>query len=299
MATLRALECLVALVDSGSVTEAAAALRISQPALSHQILALEKELGTQVVERLPRGVRPTPAGRAAAQEARSALHHAALAVTVGRKVGRGEAGLLRIASAETMTPWLLTRAIREWRLRRPEVDFELSEFISADRMDEYMTAGHADVIVGPRPTETMHHVELLGREEMVVVASGTHPFADQPSVSLAALANEPFIHYVPENGMSVWVDQLVAAHKVTLHPVLRTRSPRTAAGLAAADIGVTIVPVSALTARTEGGTVRPLRPQILRDVIATIAAPGDELSRKFVDDLRNRGLPDHGRAVFA
>lgn len=298
MATLRALECLVAIVDLGSVTQAAAALRISQPALSHQILSLEKELGTQVVERLPRGVRPTPAGRAAAQEARSALHHAALAVTIGRKVGRGEAGLLRIATAETMTPWLLTRAIREWRLLHPEVDFELSEFTSADRMDEFMNAGHADLIVGPRPTETSHHVELLGREEMVVVASGTHPFADLPSVGIAALANEPFIHYVPENGLSVWVDKLMAEHKVTLNPVLRTRSPRTAAGLAAADIGVTIVPVSALPTRTEG-TVRPLRPQILRDVIATIAAPADELSRRFVDDLSKRGLPDDGRAVFA
>jgi DNA-binding transcriptional LysR family regulator len=298
MATLRALECLVSIVDLGSVTQAAAALRISQPALSHQILSLEKELGTQVVERLPRGVRATPAGRAAAQEARSALHHAALAVTIGRKVGRGEAGLLRIATAETMTPWLLTRAIREWRLRHPEVDFELSEFTSADRMDEFMTAGHADLIVGPRPTATTHHVELLGREEMVVVASGTHPFAGKPSVSLSELANEPFIHYVPENGLSVWVDELVAEHRVTLNPVLRTRSPRTAAGLAAADIGVTIVPVSALTARTDG-TVRPLRPRILRDVIATIAAPADELSRRFVDDLRQRGLPDDGRAVFA
>lgn len=298
MATLRALECLVAIVDLGSVTQAAAALRISQPALSHQILSLEKELGTQVVERLPRGVRPTPAGRAAAQEARSALHHAALAVTIGRKVGRGEAGLLRIATAETMTPWLLTRAIREWRLLHPEVDFELSEFTSADRMDEFMNAGHADLIVGPRPTETSHHVELLGREEMVVVASGTHPFADLPSVGIAALAGEPFIHYVPENGLSVWVDKLMAEHKVTLNPVLRTRSPRTAAGLAAADIGVTIVPVSALPTRTEG-TVRPLRPQILRDVIATIAAPADELSRRFVDDLSKRGLPDDGRAVFA
>ncbi|NMO55518.1 LysR family transcriptional regulator [Actinoplanes sp. TBRC 11911] len=298
MATLRALECLVSIVDLGSVTRAAAALRISQPALSHQILSLEKELGTQVVERLPRGVRPTPAGRAAAQEARSALHHAALAVTIGRKVGRGEAGLLRIATAETMTPWLLTRAIREWRLRHPEVDFELSEFTSADRMDEFLSAGHADLIVGPRPTETSHHVELLGREEMVVVASGTHPFAGLPSVAVAALAGEPFIHYVPENGLSIWVDTLMAEHHVTLNTILRTRSPRTAAGLAAADIGVTIVPVSALSTRTEG-TVRPLRPQILRDVIATIAAPADELSRRFVDDLAKRGLPDDGRAVFA
>lgn len=58
MATLRALECLVALVDAGSLTRAAALLHMSQPALSHQIAALEREMETVVAERLPRGIRP-------------------------------------------------------------------------------------------------------------------------------------------------------------------------------------------------------------------------------------------------
>ncbi|MFD0782985.1 LysR family transcriptional regulator [Micromonospora azadirachtae] len=298
MATLRAFECLVAVGESGSVTQAAASLHMSQPALSHQISALEREIGAALFERRARGVRLTPAGRAVAQEARSALHHAALAISTGRRVGRGEAGRLRIASAETMTNWLLTSAMREWRLQYPEVDFELSEFSSADRMDRFLSDGHADLIVGPRPTTTNHHVELLGREEMVVVAGGSHLFADETSIGVAALTTEAFIHYVPENGLSVWVDELAALHGATLDPVLRTRSPRTAAGLAAAGIGVTVVPVSALVGRSEG-TVRPLRPRVLRDIIVTVATPTDELSRRFVADLRVRGLPDGGRAVYA
>jgi DNA-binding transcriptional LysR family regulator len=297
MATLRALECLVALVEAGSVTNAAAALHLSQPALSHQISALEKEIGTPVVERLPRGIRPTAAGLAVAQEARNALHHAALAVTIGRKVAEGRAGRLRIASAETMTTWLLTPAMREWRLRHPEVAFELSEFSSADRMDRFLSDGHADLIVGPRPTTTGHHVETLGTEEMVVVAGPGHRFADEAAVGLAAVAKEPFIHYDPENGMAAWVDDLAAEHGISFDTVLRTRSPRTAAQLAAADMGVAIVPVSALSGRRDG-TVRSFDPPILRDVIATMAAPADALSRRFVAGLRRRGLPDDGRATF-
>jgi DNA-binding transcriptional LysR family regulator len=200
---------------------------MSQPALSHQISALEREIGAPMVERLARGIRPTPAGRAAAQEARSALHHA-----------------------------------------------------------------------GPRPSETSHHTEMLGREEMVVVAAGGHPFADGPSVELTALTREPFIGYDPDNGLSVWLDTLAAEHRIQFDPVLRTRSPRTAAGLAAAGLGVTIVPVSALTGGHQG-TVRPLHPPVLRDIVVTVAAPVDELSRRFVSALRERGLPDGGRAVFA
>ncbi|WP_079050660.1 LysR family transcriptional regulator [Streptomyces sp. NRRL F-5122] len=97
MATLRALECLVALVDTGSVTKAAVALHMSQPALSHQIASLERELGTPVVERLSRGVRVTAAGLAAAAEGRVALRAAERAVQAGRDVAAGGAGRLRLA----------------------------------------------------------------------------------------------------------------------------------------------------------------------------------------------------------
>ena len=72
MISMRALECLVTIVEQGSLTKAAAVLHMSQPALSHQIAAIERELDTPVIERLPRGIRPTAAGLAAAAEARLA-----------------------------------------------------------------------------------------------------------------------------------------------------------------------------------------------------------------------------------
>jgi DNA-binding transcriptional LysR family regulator len=290
MTTLRALECLVALVDTGSVTKAAAQLHLSQPALSHQIAALERELDTPVVERLSRGVRVTAAGRAAAGEARVALHAAAQTVQVGREVGAGRAGRLRIACAETMTAWLLVPVLRSWRSHRPDVHLDLKEFTSSDQMVTELEAGAADLVVGPRPTSVSAHVEVLGQEEMVVVAAEHHPFADRSSVAVPQLAAEPFVHYDPGNGLAVWVDQLAAAHQVALTPVLRTRSPRTAAQLAGAGMGVTIVPASALLARPSG-VVRPLEPCVHRDVVAIVAAPGDGLARRFVADLRRGGLP--------
>jgi DNA-binding transcriptional LysR family regulator len=290
MATLRTLECLVALVDAGSFTGAAAELHMSQPALSHQIAALERELGTPVVERLSRGVRVTAAGRATAQEGRFALRAAEEAVRVGRRVGDGGGGRLRIACAETMTGWLLVPVLRQWRQRRPDVHLDLTEHTSADEMAELIASGGADLAVGPRPTATDEHVEVLGQEEMVVVASAGHRFAGQQSVSMHALATEPFVHYAPDNGLAIWVDQLAARHEVTLDPVLRTRSPRTAAQLAAAGMGATIVPVSALASRP-AGTVRPLSPLVRRDVIVVVASPSDALVSRFVSDLRHRGLP--------
>ena len=61
--SLRQLEYFVTVVDEGSFTRAAELLQVSQPGLSHQIQALERELGGPLLERLPRKVRLTPAGR--------------------------------------------------------------------------------------------------------------------------------------------------------------------------------------------------------------------------------------------
>jgi Bacterial regulatory helix-turn-helix protein, lysR family len=74
--SLRQLEYFVTVVDEGSFTRAAEVLQVSQPGLSHQVQALERELGGPLLERLPRRVRLTPAGRTALPHARASLAHA-------------------------------------------------------------------------------------------------------------------------------------------------------------------------------------------------------------------------------
>ena len=292
MLSMRALECLVTIAEQGSLTKAAAALNMSQPALSHQIAAIERELGTPVIERLPRGVRPTAAGLAAVAEARIALAAAERVVMAGRRVAAGRGGRIRIACAETFTAWVLVPVLRDWRRRFPDVELDLKEYTSADRMLDVLLGGGADIVVAPAPTRTDEHIEVLGAEEIVVVASPEHRFSDMDAVPLAELTAEPLVHYDSDNGNAVWLDQFAARRGVVLpQPTLRTGSPRTAAQLAAAGMGVAIVPFSALTPRP-GGTIRPLDPVELRDVVVVVAAPHDDLLRRFVSDLKRRGLPD-------
>jgi DNA-binding transcriptional LysR family regulator len=291
MTTLRTLECLVAVVEHRSVGRAAAALYMSQPALSHQIASLERELGSAVVERLSRGVRVTAVGRAAAEEAQIALAAAARAIEMGKRVARADAGSIRISCAETMTTWLLAPVLRQWRSQRHEVQLDFSEFTSADAMVAHLEAGGIDIAIGPRPTRTTAHVSVFGTEEIVVVVAPGHRFAQRTEgVDVCELADEPFVHYGLDNGMAVWVDEFADRHNVVLNPVLHTRSPRTAAQLAAAGLGVTLVPVSAVTPESPG-VVRRLRPHVDREVIAVVAAPSDALVRQFLTDIHRRGLP--------
>jgi DNA-binding transcriptional LysR family regulator len=291
MISLKGMECLVAIIEQGSLTKAARVLHMSQPALSHQIAAIERELGTAVVERMPRGIRPTAAGLAAAAEARVALAAAEKAVLAGKRAAAGTGGRIRIACAETMTAWVLVPELRDWRLHSPDVELDVKEYTSSDQMLEVLLAGRADITVGPRPTKTDEHVEVLGGEEIVVVAAPEHRFAAMDAVPPAELADEPLVHYNPDNGNATWVDQFAARRGVTLpQPTLRTGSPRTAAQLAAAGMGVTIVPVSALAPRP-AGTIRSFDPPEIRDVIVIVAAPHDDLVQRFVAGLKERGLP--------
>ena len=289
--SLRGLECLVAILDHGSLTKAAAVLHLSQPALSHQIASIERELGTPVVERLARGVRPTAAGLAAGEQARVALAAAGKAVTAARHAAAGTDGRIRIACEETMSSWLLIPVVRDWRRDYAGVAIELREYTSADRVLDVLLAGGADIAISPPAAVADGRAEVLGVEEMVVVAAPGHRFAAMDAVPLAELAAEPLIHYSPGNGNCAWVDWFAASRGVNLpQPVIRTGSAHTAALLAGVGVGVAVVSVSALTPRPDA-TIRPFDPPELRDVTVTVAAPRDELVARFLADLKKHGVP--------
>ncbi|MEV6432327.1 LysR family transcriptional regulator [Nocardia sp. NPDC051463] len=288
MPTLRGLECFVAVLDFGSVTEAAARLHMSQPALSHQIAALEREIGTPVVERLPRGVRPTAAGRAIVMDARAALAAAERVVTTGRAVARGAEGQLRIACAESMTAGLLAPVLRAWHRRHPGVHLALTELASADALAELVAAGKVDIAIGPRPSRWDRPIDVIGEEE--IVAAMPCDNAPATPMTFTDLAAEPMVHYHPDNGLGSWIDEAAARNGVTLTAATRTKQATTAAQLAAAGLGVALVPTTALTA-TFAGAVRSIVPPLTRSVVCLTITPHDPLVQRLRTDIRHRGIP--------
>ncbi|OZC48474.1 LysR family transcriptional regulator [Rhodococcus sp. RS1C4] len=289
MPTLRALECFVAVVDAGSVTAGAVKLNLSQPALSHQLASLETEIGTPLLERLPRGVRTTPTGRALLDDARAALSAADRIVRIGRASAEGREGRLRLGCAESMTVPVLAPTLRKWTRKYPHIGLDLTEFASADAMADALSYGDIDLAVGPASTQFTGVTHVIGTEDIVAVIPEGLDLADEPAISWTDLAGRPIVHYHPSNGLRGWFDSVATTHGVELDAVTHSRNATTAAQLAHAGLGIALVPTTALPARF-AGIVTPMRPPLQRAVVAMVGTRTDALTRRFVDDLLARGM---------
>jgi DNA-binding transcriptional LysR family regulator len=289
MASLRALECLVAVADSGSITGAARLLHSSQPAVSHQLAVLERETRTALLRREARGVKLTPAGRAAVADARRAIEAAASAVRSARAAGEVSGGSLRMACAQSLSVSVLAPVIREWHRRYPKVVVTLRESTSPDELLGLVYSDEVDLALMPAPTTDRATVTTVAEEEIVLAAPKDHPLARQPKLSLSDLDGVPLVHYAPDNGLSVWLDRSLTRAGARPEPVMRTSVTAAAPQLAAAGLGVAVCPVSAISAGFPGA-VRSFTPPWLRQLAAVTPGAPDPLSQRFIADLRVRGV---------
>jgi DNA-binding transcriptional LysR family regulator len=288
MASLRALECLVAVADSGSITQAALLLHSSQPAVSHQLAALERETRTALLRRESRGVRLTPAGRAAVADARRAIEAAAAAVRSARAAGEAAGGALRLACAQSLVS-VLAPVVREWHHRHPEVAIALRESTSAEELHGFIDSDEADVAVMPAPVPDRFTTTVVADEEIVLAAPADHPIARQPAVRLQDLDGVRLVHFASENGLSRWLDRSLTKAGVRPEVVMRTAVTAAAPQLAAAGLGVAVCPVSAISAGFPGA-VRSFSPRWIRQLAAVTATSPDPLAARFIANLYSHGV---------
>jgi DNA-binding transcriptional LysR family regulator len=288
--SFRQMEYLLAVVEEGSFTRAAQRLSVSQPALSHQIRALERAVGHPLLERLPDNVRLTPMGRAYLPHAVAALHSADEATHIAQPRGETHRIGLRIAALYSVALGIIPPAILMWRRRYPDSHVELLEYGNSADLANLMTAGGADVAVSAAPLHWDGPVRKLGREELVVVLARDDPVAagDRRRVSLADLASRPWVLYAPDNGLAGVVAQACSAAGFIARPAVHTHHTSTAVHLAAAGLGPALVPRNMIEADFGGAQLEP-DPPVHRELVAfTTTAEVPHISA-FIDILAERG----------
>jgi DNA-binding transcriptional LysR family regulator len=288
---VRQLTCFVAIVEDGSFTGAARRVGIAQPSLSQHIRALEEELGGAVLERHPRGISLTPAGRSLLPEARAAVR----AVERGRRAARAalalESGDLEIATVLSMAVGLLPRYIRRWHERHPNIGVRLQEFRHRTLLEQAVEQGIADFAIGPLPLRTWDGLlEPVSWEEFVIVAPPDDPLARRGAVSLEQLADREWVLYHPDHGLAGILEEVCRRAGFSPRGTVRTSQAEGAARLASAGIGPALVPDNIVLPGIEGRVLH-LDPPLIRDVAVYARTTLSPSGAAFVELLRSEDRP--------
>lgn len=246
--SLRQMEYFLAVVEAGSFTRAAETLHVTQPALSHQLKALERQVGGDLVERLPRGVRLTPMGRAFRPHAELAVRSAAQAQRAARAAAGAEGGELHIAAVHSVAAGLLPPVFARWRRDHPGVELVLHEYARGEDLLDSMDRGVADLAVGHKPPAaggTARWALLpIGEEEVVVVLPPGDPLIGRGAVPLGALAGRDWIRCAMEPVVEgrPFIDLACERAGFAPRTAVRTEHTSTAVRVAAAGAGIAAVP---------------------------------------------------------
>ena len=235
----------------------------------------------------------TDAGRSFLADAESILAAVDQAAARARRTARGETGRIAVGFT-TSAPFhpLVARAIREFRLTRPDVSFVLEESSSGDllgglreeRLDiAFIRSGLVDA--------AGLAVHALLQEDMAAALPSRHKLARRPHLALKDLAAENFILYRRPDGRGLYDVIIAACAQAGFSPHVGQEAPRIVStlNLVAAGLGITIVPASLSRLPLEGVTYRMLKGRPALKVPLNLACRRDERSAAtlaFIDLVR-------------
>jgi len=193
---LRDLHILLTVVQRGSMAKAAAALAISQPAVSKAIADMEHTVGLRLLDRRRNGIEPTAYG--------SALVRRGLAIFDELKHGVEElafladptAGQLRIGSTESIAAGLLPAVIERFSREHPRVHLDIAQAVMSTLHYRELRERSIDLLLGRIPTpfaEDDLETDIVYDDQVVVVAGRHSKWACSRRLKLADLASEPWI----------------------------------------------------------------------------------------------------------
>ncbi|RFS84796.1 LysR family transcriptional regulator [Actinomadura spongiicola] len=258
---LRQLQYFVAVVDEGSFTAAAQRLYVAQPSLSKQIAALESELGGPLLERLPRGVRLTPAGRAFLPDARATILSAERARRSARMTHDLTAGELEIATVHSIAIGLLPDSIRALRTEHPGILVSLREYVHREELEDGVRGGVSDIAIGPKPRAWEGPMTSLGWEEFILLLPENDPLLRTTGrVDLSALADRRWVLPVPTAGMATLISGACRDAGFVPRPAVHSSQVEALARFAACGLGPTLLPANVVPGDLRHLTRRLRRP---------------------------------------
>jgi LysR family carnitine catabolism transcriptional activator len=264
----RRLRYFLAVVEEGSVTRAAARLRVAQPSLSQALRAFENELGVELFHRVGRGLRLSSSGEALIGPGRQVLR----AMDEARSAIAGalelKTGTLEIAALGTLAVDPMAELIGRFRAAYPGVQIRVIEAETADGVRDLVRDGRCELGAAhvSSPTAGLD-IQSLGNQELLFALPPQPEPASERPLSARELARTPLVVGPPGTSARMLLEQAFAAVGVTPEVAVETSAREAIIPLVLAGSGAALLPASiARDAQRRGAHVRSARPSITRPI---------------------------------
>jgi LysR family transcriptional regulator, carnitine catabolism transcriptional activator len=265
---LKHLRAVNSVAKYGSFTAAAADLGMTQSAVSRLVLQLERQLGVSLFLRSTRNVILTAPGREFTASTQRFIDDLGTQVDNARALGQQIRGRLIISCLLSLTHQVVPQAVLKYRKAHPGVEIHLREGLGSEVYED-VRSGLADFGVG--------NVTGLGQEVVAddrvqescfAVLPSRHPLRHKAVVSLRELRTETFVSLPTSSGLRRQIDGVAAANGIAFKHTTIVEQFGTLFDFVAADVGVAIVPASALPRGAPRGVVirKLVSPPLVRSI---------------------------------
>jgi DNA-binding transcriptional LysR family regulator len=257
--TLNQLRVFREVARQGQFTRAAAALFVSQPAVSKCVKDLERQAGLSLVEQAGKRLRLTEAGEMLLAHAERMLAELADAERALAGLRSGDAGRLVIGASSTPGTYLLPQLLGDLRRTHPQVEVLLRVGDTSEVL-ERVVGGRLDLgVVGEAQFDPALHVELFRRDRLVLILGPSHPLGARERVTLADLAGEPFVLREPGSNTREVLERALRERNFRPRVVMELGSMEAIKKTVSAGLGISFVSEYAVGVEQTAGVllVRP------------------------------------------
>jgi DNA-binding transcriptional LysR family regulator len=263
---VRLLEAFRAVVDHRSVTAAAGAMGVTQPAVSTQIARLEEAIGFALFERSGGRLKPTPEGMLFYAEATRVLGEVDRLQAATAQIREGQAGRLAIASHPWAAISLLPRLVSQFLAERPGVSVRMISRHS-DVVSQLLPSETFDIGIAELPIDEASVTVAKYQMRCVAILPPRHALASRKLLTPALLAGHPIVAPARALQLPPKINATFAAAGVPINAVVEAEFLASLCGLVAAGTGWSLVdPLSAESFSHLGLVARPFEPAILYEV---------------------------------
>jgi DNA-binding transcriptional LysR family regulator len=295
----RQLEYFLAVVDHGGFTNAARALRVAQPSLSHAIASLEAELGGALFHRLPHGAALTPAGEALAGPARQVRRDFDTAGAAVREVLGLSGGRLDIAAQTTLAVDPLAVMLGDFLSRHPKVAVRVTDPERGSEVGPMVRTGQCELglVNASVPVPDLECAELAEQDLLIVLpprqAKATQEEAGPQTLGAAQLAELRFVATPEGTATRDVLEEQLRGFGIEPRIAVETAHHAMIMPLVLAGAGASLLPASmAEDAASKGAQVRPTAPALrYRPRLVWRGGPLSPAADSFVAMARSRYAP--------